>query len=276
MKIDGIKNDEMKNDDELKDDGMKDDGMKETKTRETEGMELHWTEHLAELRRRLLVVFGVFLAAFCGAFLCAERLYLWLTRDVEQPLQVLGPTDVLWVYVMIAGVAAITVTIPAAAYHVWRFVAPGLSREEIRLTLAYIPVMTLLFVIGLCFGYFLVYPMVLSFLNGMSAPFTAEYTAQSYLRFMLHMTVPFGFLFELPVAVMFLTSLGVLHPERMAKMRKMAYLLLTVTAVTITPPDLISDVLVIVPLLALYEASVGLSRLMRRRKQTRLAVVGSK
>lgn len=235
--------------------------------------EQHWTEHLAELRRRLLVVFGVFLVAFCGAFVYAERLYRWLTRDVGQQLQVLGPTDVLWVYVMIAGVVAIAVTIPVAGYQIWRFVVPGLSREEMRITLAYIPAMAALFVIGLSFGYLLVYPMVLSFLNQLSTHFVAHYTAESYLRFMLHMTVPFGFLFELPVVVMFLTSIGILEPEKLVKMRKMAYLLLTVAAVALTPPDLVSDLLVILPLLALYEISVSLSRFMLRKKMSKLAAV---
>ena len=85
------------------------------------------------------------------------------------------------------------------------------------------------------------------------------YTAEKYFSFMVNMTVPFGVLFEMPVVVMFLTQIGVLSPKRMAKMRKLAYFVLAVTAVTITPPDIISDILVIIPLFLLYEISVTLS-----------------
>lgn len=233
--------------------------------------EQHLTEHLAELRRRILVILGTFLVALCGAFIYVEPMYDLLTRDVEKQLQVLGPTDVIWVYLMIAGVFAIAVTIPVAGFQLWRFVVPGLSLNERRATLAYIPALAALFLIGLAFGYFIVYPMVLGFLDSLSGKFVASYTAEKYFRFMIHMTVPFGVLFEMPVVIMFLTSLGILNPVRLSKMRKVAYLLLTIIAVTITPPDIVSDVLVIVPLLLLYEISVGLSRFVYRKRLTRLA-----
>ena len=78
------------------------------------GKDMQWIEHLAELRRRLLIVLGVFLAALIAAFAYVEPIYLWLTRDLGGKLQVLGPSDVLWVYLMIAGVFAVAVTIPVA------------------------------------------------------------------------------------------------------------------------------------------------------------------
>lgn len=90
---------------------------------------------------------------------------------------------------------------------------------------------------------------------------------------MVHMTVPFGVLFEMPVVIMFLTSIGILNPLRLAKMRKIAYLLLTIAAVTITPPDIVSDILVIVPLLLLYEISVGLSRIVYHKRLTKLELI---
>ncbi|WP_199617870.1 twin-arginine translocase subunit TatC [Paenibacillus alkalitolerans] len=233
--------------------------------------ELHLTEHLAELRKRILITLGVFLAALCGAFIYVEQIYKWLTRDLDTKLQTLGPTDVLWVYLMIAGVFAIAVTIPVAGYQIWRFVVPGLKPTERRASLAYIPALAVLFVIGISFGYFVIYPMVLSFLNGLAAgTFETNYTAEKYFRFMINMTVPFGVLFEMPVVVMFLTTLGILNPVRLAKARKLAYFVLTIVAVTITPPDIVSDVLVIVPLFLLYEISVGLSRFVYVRRQARL------
>lgn len=235
--------------------------------------DLQLTEHLAELRRRVLIAMGAFLVALCGAFVYVERIYTWLTRDLDRKLQVLGPTDVIWVYLMIAGVVAIAVTIPVAGFQLWRFVSPGLRPRERRTTLAYIPALAILFLLGLAFGYFIIYPMVLAFLDNLSGPFIAAYTAEKYFRFMIHMTVPFGVLFEMPAVVMFLTSLGVLNPKRLAKMRRIAYFILTVTAVTITPPDIVSDVLVILPLFLLYEISVGLSRFVYRKREAKHAAL---
>jgi sec-independent protein translocase protein TatC len=92
------------------------------------------------------------------------------------------------------------------------------------------------------------------------------FTTEKYFQFLLHMTLPFGFLFELPVVIMFLTSLGVLNPYRLQKIRKYSYFVLILTAVLITPPDLLSDILVVIPLIFLYECSVLLSKLVYRRK----------
>ncbi|TLS49896.1 twin-arginine translocase subunit TatC [Paenibacillus antri] len=235
--------------------------------------DMHLTEHLAELRKRLIVTLCTFLVALCGAFVYVERIYLWLTRDLDGKLQVLSPSDPLWVYFMIAGVFAIAVTIPVAGFQVWRFIAPGLRPAERRTSLAYIPALAVLFLIGLAFGYLVIYPMVLSFLGGLSGNFVTSYTADKYFRFMINMTVPFGVLFEMPVIVMFLTSLGILNPVRLAKMRRVAYLVLTIVAVTITPPDLVSDILVIIPLFLLYEISVGLSRFVYRKRLAKLEAV---
>jgi sec-independent protein translocase protein TatC len=239
------------------------------------GQELHLTEHLAELRKRLIITLGTFFVALCGAFVFVEQIYEWLTRDLDRKLQTLGPSDVLWVYLMIAGVIAVAVTIPVAGYQLWRFIVPGLKASERRASLLFIPPLAILFVVGLAFGYFIIYPMVLSFLTELaSGHFETNYTAERYFRFIINMTVPFGVLFEMPVVVMFLTSLGILNPLRLAKIRKMAYFILTITAVTITPPDIVSDILVTVPLFLLYEISIGLSRFVYRRRLAKLGAGG--
>src|SRR5699024_4966312 len=124
---------------------------------------------------------------------------------------------------------------------------------------------------GNSFGYFIIFPIVFNFLVSLSEGiFETFFTIEKYFQFMLHMTLPFGFLFELPVIVMFLTSLGVLNLYMLYKFRKHAYFLLVVTACLITAPYLLSDILVIIPLLFLYECSVLLSRVVdRKRKRKR-------
>jgi sec-independent protein translocase protein TatC len=125
---------------------------------------------------------------------------------MDRKLVILGPSDVIWVYFMITGVFALVITIPIAAYQIWKFVQPGLTKREQRATMAFIPALSLLFLVGISFGYFILFPMVLSFLNQMAiVDFDTMYTAEKYFTFLLHMTLPFGFLFEMPVVVIFLT-----------------------------------------------------------------------
>lgn len=223
--------------------------------------------HLEEMRKRIIITLVAFCISFCVAFVFVQDVYRWLVRDVEGKLTILAPSDVIWVYFLLSGVLSIAVTMPILAWQAWLFVKPALRPHEYKATLAFIPALALLFMIGVCFGYFIIYPMVYSFLEGMSGNFETMYTAEKYFTFMVNMTVPFGVLFEMPVVVMFLTQIGVLSPKRMAKMRKLAYFLLGVTAVTITPPDIISDILVIIPLFLLYEISVTLSKLIYKKQQ---------
>jgi len=224
--------------------------------------------HLGELRTRLIRTLLSFLASMAAAFLYVRDLYDWLVRGLDDKLVVLGPSDVLWVYLLLSGVAALTVTMPVAAWHAWRFVSPALGGRVRRRTAFYIPALALLFLAGLAFGYFVLFPVMLDFMNRMAAEqFETLYTAQKYFTFMIHMTVPFGFLFELPAVVLFLTRIGVLNPARLARMRKSAYFILVIVAVSITPPDIVSDIIVIVPLLLLYEVSVALSKAASRRAE---------
>ncbi|WP_055107117.1 twin-arginine translocase subunit TatC [Paenibacillus ihumii] len=229
--------------------------------------ETSFVGHLSELRRRIIFTLIAFIVALCGAFVYVQEIYRWLVRKLDHKLAILAPSDVIWVYLKLAGVVAIAVTLPIAAYQIWQFVKPALEPREQRASLAYIPWLPILFAGGIAFGYGIIYPMVLQFLEGMSGDFETMYTADKYFSFILSMTVPFGLLFEMPITVMFLTRIGILNPARLAKARKLSYFLLAVTAVLITPPDIVSDVLVIIPLFLLYEVSVTLSKVVHRKRK---------
>ncbi|MGC4378814.1 twin-arginine translocase subunit TatC [Fictibacillus sp. Mic-4] len=232
-----------------------------------ENKELHVLGHLEELRGRILKTFLAFVAFFTVSFGFVKGIYKWVVRDFDGKLAILGPSDILWVYMVIAAVISIAATIPVAAYQTWRFVSPALKPEERKVTLRFIPGLFLLFILGLSFGYFVLFPMVLKFLISLSAgQFETMFTAEKYFRFMINLILPFGFLFEMPLVVMFLTRLGILNPKRLAKARKISYLALVIISVVITPPDFISDFLVTIPLLVLYELSISLSRVVYRKK----------
>lgn len=197
-----------------------------------------------------------------------QDIYRWMVQDLGVKLTILGPTDILWVYFMLAGVFAITLTIPVFAWQTWLFVKPALTPKERKVTLSYIPATFILFVLGLCFGYFVVLPIVFHFLIGLGNDmFATMFTTEKYFRFVLHMTLPFAVLFELPVIVMFLTRIGLINPYALQKVRKYAYFVLVVVAVSITPPDFISDFLVTIPLLLLYEISISISKFVYKKRE---------
>ncbi|ARI76414.1 twin-arginine translocase subunit TatC [Halobacillus mangrovi] len=223
--------------------------------------------HLEELRSRTIKTALAFICFLIAGLAFMKPIYQWLIRDLDMKLAILGPSEILWVYLMIAAVCALAATIPVAAYQIWRFVAPGLSQTERKVTLRFIPALFFLFIIGIAFGYFLLFPIVLNFLTSLSeGQFETMFTAEKYFRFMLHMTVPFGLLFEMPLVIVFLTVLGILHPAKLKKSRRVSYFLLIVISVLITPPDFLSDVLVILPLLLLYEISISCSTIAYKKR----------
>jgi sec-independent protein translocase protein TatC len=227
-------------------------------------------EHFEELRKRIIITLIVFLLFLCGSFVFVQDIYHFLVKDLPVKLAILGPTDIMVVYLMIASVTAIAATIPVAAHQIWLFIKPALSKREQKVTITYIPALFILFLAGLAFGYFVLFPIVLAFLMSLSSEmFNTFFTTEKYFKFLLQMTLPFGVLFELPVVIMFLTSLGVLNPYRLQKVRKYAYFVLVIISVVITPPDFISDVLVIIPLILLYESSISLSKIVYKKKLAR-------
>ncbi|MFJ7939004.1 twin-arginine translocase subunit TatC [Peribacillus sp. NPDC096622] len=235
-----------------------------------EDKELHIIDHLDELRKRLIITAVVFVIFFIASFIYVEEIYNWFVKDLDFDLMVLGPSDIIWIYFMLAGVVAIAATIPVIALQIWLFVKPALMPNEVRATLAYIPALFLLFIGGLAFGYFVIFPTILQFLielgHGM---FITSFTADKYFSFVFNMTIPFAVLFELPVVTMFLTSLGIINPYVLQKLRKYAYFVLVVIAISITPPDFMSDFMVMVPLLLLYEISISLSKVVYKRRVKR-------
>ncbi|HWO77527.1 MAG TPA: twin-arginine translocase subunit TatC [Bacillus sp. (in: firmicutes)] len=229
--------------------------------------QMNFFDHLNELRKRIIMTLVAFVFFFIFAFIYVKEIYQFLVKDLDTKLAVLGPADILWIYMMIACVFAIAFTIPFAAFQVWQFVKPALTEEEKKITLLFIPGLFFLFLVGIAFGYFILFPMVLAFLLNLAGDqFQTFFTGEKYFAFMLNLSLPFGFIFEMPAVVMFLTRLGIINPHKLIKARKIAYFLLMVVSIIITPPDFISDILVIVPLLLLYELSITLSKFVIRKR----------
>ncbi len=227
--------------------------------------------HLKELRRRLAVSLGVFVISLVLGMVGAEPVFAFLKRTgpaAALELHAFSPWDSIQVYMQVAGVVALLVTLPFLGLQLWLFARPGLTKAERRTTLFYIPFGALLLAAGILFGYLVVFRIAFFFTAGVAGNMGLKvtYGIASYFSFMCNIVVIMGLLFEMPVAAMFLTKLGILKPAHMKKVRRGAYFLLVVLGVTVTPPDFISDFLLILPLLTLYEVSIGCSGLVYRRR----------
>lgn len=233
--------------------------------------ELTVYEHFVELRKRLIIIIAFFVLAMIGSFFLAEPLIVYLQQTDEAAsleLNAFRLTDPLRIYMQIAFIIACVITSPLILYQLWAFIAPGLYEREKRITLSYIPISVILFLLGISFSYFILFPFVIHFMKqlGDRMEINQVIGINEYFQFLLQITLPFGFLFQLPVVILFLTRLGIITPIFLSKVRKYAYFILLVIAALITPPDVISHMMVTLPLFFLYEISIWISKLVYRKK----------
>ncbi|MBM7650514.1 sec-independent protein translocase protein TatC [Bacillus ectoiniformans] len=223
-------------------------------------------EHISELRKRLIIVVVFFFFAIVASLLLAEPLIRYLQHADEAKeltMNAFRVTDPLKIYFQMAFVLGIIFTSPVILYQLWSFVSPGLLEKERKVTLSYIPMSVLLFLAGLSFSYFILFPYIIHFMMNLSSKLNIEQVIgiNEYFQFLFQITIPFGFLFQLPVVTLFLTRLGIITPMFLAQIRRFAYFILLVIAALITPPDIMSHMMVTVPLLFLYEISIWISKI---------------
>ncbi|MCJ7841361.1 twin-arginine translocase subunit TatC [Lederbergia sp. NSJ-179] len=229
-------------------------------------------EHIEELRKRLVIIVVFFvLATLIGFFLSQPIIRFLQNASAVQDLTMnaFKPTDPFKVYMQMTFLIGIILTSPVILYQLWAFISPGLLAKERKVTLSYIPVSVLLFLAGISFSYFILFPFVIKFMFELSGNMGIQTTIgiNEYFQFLFQITIPFGLLFQLPVVLLFLTRLGIITPQYLSKIRKYAYFVLLVIAAFITPPDVISHMMVTVPLLILYEISVWISKIGYRKAQ---------
>ncbi len=223
-------------------------------------------EHLIELRKQLIKSIAVFLLFFIAAFSTINLWFPYITRGHQ--LVVLSPMEVISFYTSISAALAFGLSIPFLCHFLWQFVKPGLTEKEGRFLSLYSPAIFLLFLVGISFGYFIINPLSYGFLIKIGTiHFDMMITAKEYARFLLLTTLPIGLMFELPVVALFMASIGVLTSDTLKKVRKWSYVILAVVSALITPPDFISQLIVLIPMILLYETSI----LLVTRTEKRLA-----
>jgi sec-independent protein translocase protein TatC len=229
------------------------------------------SEHLRELRNRLIVYFLFLLPVSIYAFTQARWLVDLLLRPTNGKIThliVMSPGEALYTFIEVALAVGFVVTSPVLIYEITAFVSPALAASERRRLFGYMPIVLILFLMGVSFGYFAFLPVVLHFLLGFAtAPFDPLISLGRYIGFVVNLTLPFGLVFELPVAVYALASTGVLEPSFLRRQRRIAIFAIFIVAGAITPPDAFSMLLMVAPMLVLYEVSIIVADIAVRRRR---------
>jgi sec-independent protein translocase protein TatC len=219
--------------------------------------------HLVELRDRLLRAIFAVLAVFLCLFPWAKDLYSLLARPLLAVLPHGGQmiaTDVVGVFLVpmkVAMLVAFVIALPYVLYQAWAFVAPGLYSHERRLVLPLVLASSLLFILGMAFAYFFVFPVVFKFMASIAPEGVAWMTdIEKYLSFVLTTFVAFGVTFEVPVVVIVLVRAGIVSIAKLKEIRPYVIVGAFVIGAVFTPPDVISQMMLAVPLCLLYELGI--------------------
>lgn len=233
--------------------------------------------HLIELRTRLLRALLAILVVFVCLFPFAKEIYALLAQPMLASLPIGGQmiaTDVttpFFVPMKVTMMAAFLVALPYVLYQAWAFVAPGLYTHEKRLALPLIAASTILFLCGMAFAYFLVFPVVFGFVASVAPAGVAVMTdIDKYLNFVLTLFMAFGITFEVPVAVILLVKMNMVSIEKLKEIRPYVVVGAFILGAIFTPPDVVSQIMLAVPLWLLYELGIIVAAIMIRppAKQT--------
>jgi sec-independent protein translocase protein TatC len=239
--------------------------------------EQSFISHLLELRDRLLRMVIALAVAFVILFFWpgSSAIYDWLAAPLMQALPegtkmiATGVVTPFFVPMKVTGMVAFVLVLPYLLYQIWSFVAPGLYSHEKRFALPMIVVSTALFIAGMAFCYYFVFGKVFTFINQFAPKsITPAPDIEAYLSFVLTMFVAFGVTFEVPVVVVALVRMGLVTVEKLVEIRPYFIVGAFVVAAVVTPPDVLSQLLLAIPMVVLYEFGILAARLISKPKPT--------
>jgi sec-independent protein translocase protein TatC len=249
---------------------------------EKQESEMHLTDHLEELRKRLITAFIAIAVATVGAYYFSEDLFRLLMAPLlnvmpaDSGLIFTSLTETFFTYLKISLLAGFFIASPVVIYQIWRFSAPGLYAKEKRYVFPFVFFATIFFVGGAMFGYFVVFPFGFKFFMGFATDFiTPMPTVKEYFSFSVRLLFAFGVVFELPVVTAFLALFGLVTAKSLANKRKFAVLGSFVISAILTPPDVVSQLMMAGPIIILYEISIIVARICGRKKKADVEDEGS-
>jgi sec-independent protein translocase protein TatC len=235
---------------------------------------LPFTSHLKELRDRLLVCIIALAIAFIFTYYFKEKIFLILMQPFVKVMPAkssfifTGITEAFITYFKISLVMALFVGAPVILYEFWMFVAPGLYEKEKKLVYPFIIFGSFCFLLGAVFCYFVVMPVSYRFFVSYAAEFIIPMPdLKNYMNLTLKLLIIFGLVFELPLVAFFLTKARIINAKMLSSKRRYAILCIFILSAIITPPDLASQLLMVIPLWGLYEVSILISRVFGVKKE---------
>ena len=235
--------------------------------------------HLEELRRRLITCAIAIGIGFVLCYFFSERLFQILVMPLKANMPAgdrlifTNLPEMFFTYLKTAFLAGAMLVAPMLFYQLWMFIAPGLYQNEKRFAIPFVVCSTFLFVGGSLFGYFVVFPFGFRFFLGFAnETIQALPSVKQYFSFAIKLLLAFGVVFELPVVMFFLARMGLVTSDLLRRKRKYAILLTFVMASILTPPDVITQLMMAGPLLILYEISIFIAKIAGKRRAAKQAL----
>ena len=231
----------------------------------TGGVDMSMLEHLTELRKRIIYSIFAVLVGTAIAYNFLDDIMLWLIEPAGK-LYYMQPAEAFFVYVKVTLFSGFILALPVIFYEAWAFLLPALTMRERLILSILVPFSVVLFVGGILFSFKLVLPIAMTFFLGMGgADFQPFLSAGSYFDFVLTFVLPFGLLFELPLIMMVLAWMGLITSEMLAAKFRIVILVCFVIGALLTPPDVISQTMMAVPMIMLYGVGyVGVKYILRK------------
>lgn len=256
-------------------------------------------EHIIELRNRLMIASGAVIVGFIFCYVFSDQTYDFLVEPLSRVLQeqnaervarglepiprrmiFTDPTEVFFTYIKLAFFSGLFLAFPVVAYQFWGFVAPGLYRKEKKTLLPYLILSPVLFFLGGALVYYFIFPLAWKFFvsfedmgvaSSDTLPIQMEAKVNEYLTLVIRLIFAFGLSFQLPLLLTLLARVGIVTSRGLAAKRKYALIIVFIVAAILTPPDIISQVGLAIPILILYELSIfavrGVEKARRQREE---------
>ncbi len=227
------------------------------------------TDHLEELRKRMIYCLVVLIALSITIYFFSGRVIEILARPVGT-LYFFAPAEAFTSRIKVSVATGVALSLPFIVYQIWGFVVPALTKKERKYALPVVISSSTLFAAGVAFAYFVIIPVGIRFLVSFgSADLQARIGITKYLGFILWLLLILGFVFQLPVVVFFLDRMGVVSPRTLRSKRKHVIIAIFVIAAVLTPPDIVTQLAMSLPVIVLYEASILLVTLSHRKTRSK-------
>jgi len=256
---------------------------------ELEGGKMPLLEHLMELRQRLVISFAAFILCFLVGYWLAEPIFTFLVQPLaditagQQGRRMIYTAlhEAFFTYIKVGFFFAACVSFPIVSMQLWMFIAPGLYKHERRAAVPFMAATPILFTLGAAMVYYVVVPLAWKFFLGFEhpggngdLPLVLEPKVDQYLSLVMRLIFAFGVAFELPVLIVLMAKVGIVSVEGLRAKRKYAIVVAFIAAAILTPPDVISQVMLAVPIIILYEISILCARMIEKKREEEQAAEG--